>query len=595
MSVYLKRRNFQSNLQQKAEENLGEALSFLEKRVSSHSPKKKTAIELKHRFKLLEQDYRRGLIDEENFSTKRTRTFLSVNKLIFNLSDADLNKEEEQKAAYNQKGAIVYWIPQVMQLDRATSCYVRLTDNDENYPYCPGEEEDCNIKSIEVAEVVEVSLNDPGDEPAFEIQSLSYDEQFIAEENFSLWNFRVKPLMEGVFHFELRINVVEDREGKKFDRQIIIKKQVTVVTGTPSPRALGRYQRANIDIRYTSSGGRPYFEESSEFNGAGFTDKLVRPLVGKLNPMHLLGLTLIMGGLIWLAAFILPGKTAVLSDQVNLEEKEAQTREREIFVALKPAVDSLASDSDIDLDQPSETTLTSDDIQADPSSAIIPEVVVAPVAQPEELIIELPSVKTYTDPRDGNVYKVIYVNGAWWMVDNLNYLPLDKAVAEQEGELPHVIGTSASKYGKFYSAEVASQACPSDWKLPSAKDWESLLTSMPFPVVQKLFYGAQSGETALLAKGFKSLLSGWVMNKTHFMVGQTGEFWYDTGKAGADAVSNFEINLPDKVRFYSSQGEAMKMINGFDFSKVRLPCRCVYKGAAPLDTVAIELKDEPGL
>jgi hypothetical protein len=39
----------------------------------------------------------------------------------------------------------------------------------------------------------------------------------------------------------------------------------------------------------------------------------------------------------------------------------------------------------------------------------------------------------------------------------------------------------------------------------------------------------------------------------------------------------------------------MKMINGFDFSKVRLPCRCVYKGAAPLDTVAIELKDEPGL
>jgi uncharacterized protein (TIGR02145 family) len=130
-------------------------------------------------------------------------------------------------------------------------------------------------------------------------------------------------------------------------------------------------------------------------------------------------------------------------------------------------------------------------------------------------------VKTYSDPRDGNIYKVIYVNGAWWMVDNLNYLPLDKAVAEQEGELPHVIGTSASKYGKFYSAEVASQACPSGWKLPSAKDWESLLTSMPFPVVQKLFSQAQSGETALLAKGFKSLLSGWVMNKTHFMVGQT--------------------------------------------------------------------------
>lgn len=71
----------------------------------------------------------------------------------------------------------------------------------------------------------------------------------------------------------------------------------------------------------------------------------------------------------------------------------------------------------------------------------------------------------FVDPRDGNEYEIINIDGTFWFVDDLRF-----DTKSQLYKLPH-----PSTNGNFYSHIEAQNVCPKGWRLPSIKDWGKFL------------------------------------------------------------------------------------------------------------------------
>lgn len=74
----------------------------------------------------------------------------------------------------------------------------------------------------------------------------------------------------------------------------------------------------------------------------------------------------------------------------------------------------------------------------------------------------------FTDPRDGQTYKTVELNGLTWIAENFNY-----DIGEGSSYINNDPMTSR-KYGRLYSWEAAKKACPKGWRLPTDKDFKSL-------------------------------------------------------------------------------------------------------------------------
>jgi uncharacterized protein (TIGR02145 family) len=74
----------------------------------------------------------------------------------------------------------------------------------------------------------------------------------------------------------------------------------------------------------------------------------------------------------------------------------------------------------------------------------------------------------FTDKRDGNVYRLVTVNGVIWMAENLRFRAKEGAVFYDNDP------NNAREYGMLYSWKAATTACPTGWHLPSGEDFRNL-------------------------------------------------------------------------------------------------------------------------
>jgi len=90
---------------------------------------------------------------------------------------------------------------------------------------------------------------------------------------------------------------------------------------------------------------------------------------------------------------------------------------------------------------------------------------------------------TFTDPRDGHVYKTTVYKEQTWLAQDIDYYDASDTLYVKQSKCAKVVG-----YGKFdeeknaycdgasrfYTFNVAKNVCPEGWRLPTKKDWDHI-------------------------------------------------------------------------------------------------------------------------
>ena len=152
-----------------------------------------------------------------------------------------------------------------------------------------------------------------------------------------------------------------------------------------------------------------------------------------------------------------------------------------------------------------------------------------------------PNRGTFTDARDGQVYKYTTIGNQVWMAENLKFdAPYSLCYDEIEG--------FCETFGRFYSLHVNGEffdvfdqelldtICPAGWRVPSVNDWDILSNNMGGGVkaVSRLRSPVNYGENYKPGTddcGFNSLPAGsWLLNGDLSVGYVTSVYWTSRAK-----------------------------------------------------------------
>jgi uncharacterized protein (TIGR02145 family) len=155
-------------------------------------------------------------------------------------------------------------------------------------------------------------------------------------------------------------------------------------------------------------------------------------------------------------------------------------------------------------------------------AAVIPDTV---AAAPDTVAVAPDTDTTFTDKRDGKVYKIVKIGSQVWFAENLNYVTEGSKCYGEGGKIfiktlierddnnkikgikditktlsDAEVQANCSKYGRLYTWDAAMKACPAGWHAPTFAEWYTLKEFVEDE------YTADEGYTA--GKKLKST-SGW--------------------------------------------------------------------------------------
>jgi len=87
--------------------------------------------------------------------------------------------------------------------------------------------------------------------------------------------------------------------------------------------------------------------------------------------------------------------------------------------------------------------------------------------------LQAQTFETFTDSRDGNVYKTVKIGNQFWMAENLAYMPISGNYWAYDNNISNI-----SVYGYLYDWNTACKVCPKGWHLPSDAEWSELSDSL---------------------------------------------------------------------------------------------------------------------
>lgn len=142
---------------------------------------------------------------------------------------------------------------------------------------------------------------------------------------------------------------------------------------------------------------------------------------------------------------------------------------------------------------------------------------------------------TFTDARDGKVYKYIKIGSQQWMAENLAYKTESGSWISGDNE------EVDSRFGFLYTWEAANQAPPAGWHLPSDAEWKLLEKTLGMSQNEAdgvYFRGTNEGtklkstidwsgdENGTNSVGFTALAGGFRSNSGTFFVFKWLGYWW---------------------------------------------------------------------
>jgi uncharacterized protein (TIGR02145 family) len=140
---------------------------------------------------------------------------------------------------------------------------------------------------------------------------------------------------------------------------------------------------------------------------------------------------------------------------------------------------------------------------------------------------------TMTDSRDGQSYKTVTIGSQTWMAQNLNYKTTNSFCYEDSA-------SNCTKYGRLYTWDAATTACPSDWHLPTKAEFETLLAAVggesTAGKMLKATSGWENSANGVDEYSFSVLPAGYKVNNGGYDdEGDFTYFWTSTESNGSKA------------------------------------------------------------
>jgi len=157
------------------------------------------------------------------------------------------------------------------------------------------------------------------------------------------------------------------------------------------------------------------------------------------------------------------------------------------------------------------------------------------------------SGESFTDSRDGIVYKTVTIGNQTWIAQNLNYdVQGSKCYGNDE--------SNCQIYGRLYNWSAATKACPTGWHLPSNEEWDILYRSVDGTSGTESPYKSETAGKYLKAKsgwneggngtdnyGFAALPGGLGNSSGGFSsIGNYGNWWSSTEYDGSKSYNHFK-------------------------------------------------------
>ena len=152
---------------------------------------------------------------------------------------------------------------------------------------------------------------------------------------------------------------------------------------------------------------------------------------------------------------------------------------------------------------------------------------------------------SFTDSRDGRIYKTVKIGTQIWMAENLAYKATSGCWAKNDE------ASIVNTYGYLYNWYTAKTACPAGWHLPSDAEWQILID---FSGGKTTAGGnlkeagtthwdePNSGATDIY--GFTALPGGYRNSEEEFSgIGYIG-FWWSSNEALLDYAFAFRLEGP---------------------------------------------------
>src|SRR4030042_2121977 len=147
-------------------------------------------------------------------------------------------------------------------------------------------------------------------------------------------------------------------------------------------------------------------------------------------------------------------------------------------------------------------------------------------------ILKQSDTSSFTDSRDGQVYKIIKLNDRWWMAQNFNYETTGSYCYSDKN-------LNCNIYGRLYTLSSAKNSYPPGWHLPTDDEWQTLEAYLGIPLKEintTGLRGINAGDllTSEEGVGFNAKYSGYI-NTRHYQsysLNNIAYFW----------TSSFESN-----------------------------------------------------